>query len=269
MKKIVGFGAAALTAGILTACGSGDEFGPLAEDEISVGVTAGPHEQIMEKVKEVAEDNGLTVELRVFSDYNAPNTAVSEGELDANSYQHKPFLDNYNDGQGDSLVDVATTVNYPMGIYSNDLDNPTEVEEGSKVALPNDTTNGARALMLFEDAGLITLDESAGTNASVLDVVDNPYDLEFFEVEAPQIPRQLDEVALAAINTNFATEAGLDPTEDSIYIEPEDSPWVNTIVVRDENKDDPVVQKLIDAYQSDEVKQFIEEEFQGSVIASW
>ena len=269
MKKIIGTGLAAITVGVLSACGSSGEYGPLEENEISVGVTAGPHEQIMEKVKEVAEDNGVTVNLRVFTDYNAPNTALSEGELDANSYQHKPFLDNYNEGQGDTLVDVATTVNYPMGIYSNELDDPADVPDGSRVALPNDTTNGARALMLFEDAGLITLDESAGTSASVLDVVENPHNLDFFEVEAAQIPVQLDEVALAAINTNFATEAGLDPTEDSIYIEPEDSPWVNVIAVRDENKDDPVVQKLIDAYQSDEVKQFIEEQFKGSVIASW
>ncbi|TSB44781.1 MetQ/NlpA family ABC transporter substrate-binding protein [Alkalicoccobacillus porphyridii] len=268
MKKILGFGLAALTAGVLSACGS-SEGGALAEDEITVGVTAGPHEQIMEKVQEIAEADGLTVNLEVFTDYSIPNTALSEGDIDANSYQHKPFLDNYNEGQGDTLVDVATTVNFPMGLYSNELEEPTDITDGSKVALPNDTTNGARALMMFEDAGLITLDESAGTNASVLDVTENPYDLQFIEAEASQLPRQLDEVALAAINTNFATEAGLSPQDDSIYIEPEDSPWVNTIVVRDENKGDPVVQKLIEAYHSDEVKQFIEDEFEGSVIPSW
>ncbi|MBM7541022.1 MetQ/NlpA family ABC transporter substrate-binding protein [Amphibacillus cookii] len=255
---------------ILTACGGGNAEGDaLSEDELTVGVTAGPHEQIMEKVAELAEEEGLTINVEVFQEYVMPNTALEEGELDANSYQHKPFLDDFIEDRGYNLVDVATTVNFPMGIYSTAISDVSELEEGDSVGLPNDPTNGARALILFEDAGLITLDEEAGTSATVLDIVENPLDLNFVELEASQIPRQLDELAAATINTNFAIEHGYVPTQDSIFIEPSDSPWVNLLVVREENQDDPVVQQLIDLYQSEEIQQFVDETFEGSVVTSW
>lgn len=252
----------------LAACGN-DNGGALSEDEITVGVTAGPHEQILEKVQEVAAEQGLTINIEVFTEYVIPNTALAEGELDANIFQHKPFLDNFKEDRNLDITEVATTVNFPMGIYSLDITDVSELQEGDTVALPNDPTNGARALILFEQAGFITLREGAGAEAMIIDIEDNPLDLEFIELEASQIPRQLEEVTIAAINSNFAIEHGFVPTEDSIFIEPSDSPWVNWIVVRDENKDDPVVQKLIDAYHTDEVKQFIEDTFEGSVVASW
>lgn len=255
---------------ILAACGGGsDEGEALSEEELTVGVTAGPHEQILEKVAELAEEEGLTINVEVFQEYVMPNTALEEGELDANSYQHKPFLNDFIEDRGYNLVDVATTVNFPMGIYSTAISDVSELEEGDSVGLPNDPTNGARALMLFEDAGLITLDEDAGNSATVLDIIENPLDLNFVELEASQIPRQLEELAAATINTNFAIEHGYVPTQDSIFIEASDSPWVNLLVVREENQDDPVVQQLIDLYQSEEIKQFVDETFEGSVVTSW
>ncbi|WP_067839676.1 MetQ/NlpA family ABC transporter substrate-binding protein [Amphibacillus sediminis] len=268
MKKILGLIFVTATLLALVACGNGTGEA-LPEDEITIGVTAGPHEQIIEKVAELAEAEGLTLNVEVFTEYVIPNTALAEGEIDANSYQHKPFLDDFKEDRGLDIVDVATTVNFPMGIYSTAIEDVSELQPGDSVALPNDPTNGARALMLFEDAGLITLAEGVGASATVLDIEENPLDLDFIELEASQIPRQLEELAAAAINTNFAIEHGFVPTQDSIYIEPGDSPWVNLLVVREENKDDPVIEKLIGLYHSDEIKQFIEDTFEGSVVPSW
>ncbi|MDT8859827.1 MetQ/NlpA family ABC transporter substrate-binding protein [Alkalihalobacillus sp. MEB130] len=271
MKKVLISALTALSMIGLAACGGGGDAGTgeLAEDQLKVGVTAGPHEQIMEKVIELAAEEGLEIDMTVFTEYVMPNVALDEGELDLNSFQHKPYLDNFKEERNLDLVDVATTVNFPMGIYSTELADVAELQEGDKVGLPNDPTNGARALILFEIAGLITLDPDAGVTATVNDITDNPHNLDFIELEASQIPRQLDELAAAAINTNFAIEHGFVPTEDSIYIEPSDSPWVNVLAVRTENENDAVIQKFIEIYQSEEVKQFIEEEFAGSVVASW
>ncbi|MFC0473363.1 MetQ/NlpA family ABC transporter substrate-binding protein [Halalkalibacter kiskunsagensis] len=272
MKKVLISALTALSMIGLVACGGGDGdagTGELPEDKLKVGVTAGPHEQIMEKVSELAAEEGLELDVTVFTEYVMPNVALDEKELDLNSFQHKPYLDNFKEDRNLDLIEVATTVNFPMGIYSVEVSDVAELQEGDKVGLPNDPTNGARALILFEIAGLIKLDPDAGVAATVNDITDNPHNLEFVELEASQIPRQLDELAAAAINTNFAIEHGFVPTEDSIYIEPSDSPWVNVIAVRTENENDAVVQKFIEIYQSEEVKQFIEEEFAGSVVASW
>ncbi|WP_078380409.1 MetQ/NlpA family ABC transporter substrate-binding protein [Sutcliffiella halmapala] len=269
MKKL-GLLFSAIILIILTACGSNESSGTaLSEEKLRVGVTAGPHEQILEKVKEVAAKDGLEIEIEVFTEYVMPNVALDEKELDVNSYQHKPFLEQFKADRDLDLTEVATTVNFPMGVYSTSIDSVEALKDGDKVGLPNDPTNGARALILFEQAGLIKLKEDAGANATVRDIEVNEKNLEFIELEASQIPRQLDELAAAAINTNFAVEFGFVPTKDSIFIEPGDSPWVNLLVVRTENKDDPVLEKLIKAYQSDEVKQFIDETFEGSVVPSW
>lgn len=269
MKKLLTFLVLSLLVITLAACGGNSEGGELSEDELTVGVTAGPHEEILEKVAELAEEEGLTINVEVFSDYVMPNVALDEGDLDMNSFQHQPYLDNFREERDLDITDVATTVNFPMGIYSAELSELSEIQEGDRIGLPNDTTNGARALMLFEDAGLITLEEGSDVTATVRDIAENPLDLDFVELEAAQIPRQLDELAAAAINTNYAIEHDYTPTEDSVYIEASDSPWVNVLAVRTENEDDAVVQKFVDIYHSDEVKQFVEESFGGSVITSW
>ncbi|WBL14564.1 MULTISPECIES: MetQ/NlpA family ABC transporter substrate-binding protein [Sutcliffiella] len=269
MKKILLSIVSLLLVAFLAACGGKDTGGALSEDKLVIGVTAGPHEQVMEKVKEVAAKDGLEIDIKVFTEYVMPNTALAEGELDVNSFQTKPFLDNVVKERNYDLVDIAPTLTFPMGIYSEKFASVDELEEGAKLGLPNDPTNGGRALILFQSAGLITLKDGVGDQATVKDIVDNPKNFEFIELEASQLPRQLDELAGAAINTNFAIEHGYVPTEDSIFIEGSDSPWVNLLVVRGENKEDPVLEKLLKAYHSDEVKQFIEETFSGSVIPSW
>ncbi len=241
----------------------------LSEDKLRIGVTAGPHEIILGKVIELAAEQGLEIESEVFSEYVMPNVALDEKDLDMNIYQHKPFLDAMNEDRGFDIVDVAQAVNFPMAIYAENYTDVSQLQEGDTVGLPNDPSNGARALLLFEEAGMIKLNPEAQEKATVKDIIENPKNLEFIELEASQIPRQLSELSAAALNTNYAIEHGINPREDSIFLEPSDSIWTNLICVRAENKDDPVVQKFIEIYRSEEVKQFIEEEFDGSVLASW
>lgn len=269
MKKTILVVLSVLLLGVLAACGDKTTGGALSDDKLVIGVTGGPHEQILEKVKEVAAKDNLEIEMKVFTEYVMPNIALDEGELDVNIFQTKPYLDNFIEERDLDLVDIAYVVNFPMGIYSSGLTDVSELKDGDLLGLPNDPVNGARALMLFEQAGLIKLKEGLGYSATIQDITENPHNLKFVELEASQIARQLDEVAAAAINTNFAIEHGFLPSEDSIYIEPSDSPWANVIAVRAENKDDPVLERLIKAYHSDEVKQFINEQFKGSVVPAW
>ncbi|RNF39104.1 MetQ/NlpA family ABC transporter substrate-binding protein [Planococcus salinus] len=269
MKKLGFLSTAVLAAGLLAGCTGSAESEELSEDKLVIGVTSGPHEQIVEKVAEVAAEDGLELELKVFTDYVLPNTALAEGDLDVNSYQHEPFLEKFNDDHDTDLVTVSTTILNPMGVYSDQYASIEELPQGATFGLPNDPTNGARALFILEEAGVITLKEGTGLTASIFDVEENPKELEFIELDAAQIPKQLSEVDAAAINTNFAIEAGLNTIKDSILLESSESPYVNYLVVREENENDAVLEKLTQAYQSDEVKAFIEEEFKGSVLAIW
>ncbi|WP_153127349.1 MetQ/NlpA family ABC transporter substrate-binding protein [Peribacillus tepidiphilus] len=260
----------------LAACGSDSASskqekaeGLLSDGKLVVGVTAGPHEQILEKVKELGEKKGLKIELKVFNEYVMPNVALAEKELDLNVFQHEPYLNAFKEDRNLDLVKVGDTVNFPMGIYSTSVKDVKDLKKGAKIGLPNDPTNGARALILFEQAGLIKLKDDVGVKATLKDIEENKNDYQFIELEASQIPRQLEELDAAAINTNFAIEHGFVPSKDSIFIEPKDSPWVNIAAVRSESKDDEAVQQFLDLYHSDEVKKFIEETFQGSVVASW
>lgn len=270
MKKVSLVLSGVLLTGLLAACGdesTGDKA--LDENKLVIGVTAGPHEQIAEVAAEVAAKDGLEIEIKAFSDYILPNTALSEGNLDANSYQHEPFLNAFNEDHGTELVPVGKTILNPMGIYSEKFKSFEDLPEGATFGLPNDPTNGSRALYILEENGFIKIKEDKKENASIYDIEENPKNIEFIELEAAQIPKQLSEVDAAAINTNFALAAGINPKEDSILLESSNSPYVNYIVVRAENEDDPTVQKFVKAYQSEEVRTFIEEEFQGSVLASW
>ncbi|MEC5423853.1 MetQ/NlpA family ABC transporter substrate-binding protein [Virgibacillus sp. C22-A2] len=269
MKKIGFILLALLLAVVITGCGSDEASGQLNDKKLLVGVTAGPHEQIVEKVAEVAAADGLEIELKVFSDFILPNSTLEEGQLDANAYQHQPFLDQFNEDHETNLVPVGKTILNPMGIYSEKYTNMDDLPDGARIGLPNDPTNGSRTLYILEEAGYITLADDNKELASIHDVVDNPRNFEFIELDAAQITKQLGEVDAASVNTSFAIAAGLNPVEDAILLESTSSPYTNYIVVREENQDDPVVEKLVKAYQSEEVKQFIEEEFRGSVLIAW
>lgn len=266
-----------VSATVLGACGSdggasGEEVESLVSDDVlTVGVTGGPHEQIVERVAELAEEQGLdfTIETQVFADYVMPNVALSEGEIDINSFQTEPFFDEMNETRELDLIRVGDTVTFPMGIYSLDYKEISELPDGAKIGLPSDPTNSGRALALFEKAGLLKVEEGVGLQATVMDIAENENNYEFIELDSAQIPRQLEELDAAAINTNFALEAGFVPAKDSIFIEPSDSPFVNLVASRTENKDDEVITQFLELYHSDEVKQFIEEEFTGSIVPSW
>ncbi|MDX6752604.1 MetQ/NlpA family ABC transporter substrate-binding protein [Geminicoccaceae bacterium 1502E] len=240
-----------------------------AAERIKVGVTPGPHAQIMEKVAEIAAGKDLEIEIIEFSDYVLPNAALAAGDLDANSFQHQPYLDRQVEDRGYDLVAIARNVNFPMGIYSKKVGGLAELPEGARVGIPNDPTNGGRALALLASGGVIGLPEGLGHRASVLDITDNPKNLRIVEIDAAQLPRSLDDLDAAAVNTNYAVEAGMSPVEDSILIEPKDSPYANLIVVRADEKDREVFKTLVESYHNDEVRAFIAETFKGAVVAAW
>jgi D-methionine transport system substrate-binding protein len=198
-----------------------------------------------------------------------PNTALAAGEIQANSFQHQPYLDNQKADRGFKLVSVGTTVNFPIGIYSKKYKTFDEVPVGGTVAIPNDPTNGGRVLLLLQDKGIIKLRDGVGFKPSVADITANPKKLKIVEIDAAQLPRSLPDVDAAGINTNYAKEAGLDPVKDPILREDPKGPYVNVIAVREQDKDKPWVAILVKSYQSPEVKQFIQDTFKGSVLSSW
>lgn len=271
MKKVYSFLSLLLVFSVLlAACGNAkDQENADGTTHIKVGISAGHEEDIWGLIKELVKKDGIELEIVTFNDYIQPNLALAEGELDINAFQHLPYLEQFNADRGLDIVRIADTLNYPMGIYSKKVTSISEIKEGDKLALPNDPTNGARALILFESAGLIKLKEGVGIKATVRDIVENPLNLTFQELEAPFLPKALDDVTAAVINTNFALENGLIPTRDAIFIEPKDSPWVNIIAARKEDQNREIFQKIINAYHSDEVKNLIEEKFGDFIVPSW
>lgn len=238
-------------------------------ETIKIGVTPGPHAQILEKVKDEAAKKGLDIKVLEFSDYVVPNAALASGELQANSFQHQPYLDNQIRDRGYKIVPVGLTVNFPIGVYSKKYKSFDEIPAGASIGIPNDPTNGGRVLLLLADKGIIKLTPGIGVKASVVDVIDNPKKLKFVEIDAAQLPRSLPDLAAAGINTNYAKEAGLDPVKDPILREDPKGPYVNIIAVRAEDKDKPWVKTLVETYQSPETKAFILETFKGAVLPSW
>lgn len=236
--------------------------------KLRIGVTPGPHAQILEVVKPVAAAKGLDLQVTEFSDYVVPNQALDAGELEANSFQHKPYLDNQVKDRGYKIETAAQTVNFPMGVYSKKVKTPADIKDGAVVAIPNDPTNGGRALLLLQDKGLLKLRPDAGLKATIADIAENAKKLKIVEVDAAQTVRSLDDVDLAAINTNYAIEAKLDPTTALLREDPK-GPYVNLIVVRTADKDKPWVKTLIEAYQSPQVKAFVQEKFKGAVLTAW
>ncbi len=235
---------------------------------VRIGVTPGPHAQILEAAKPVAAKRGIDLKIVEFSDYVVPNTALDAGEIEANSFQNQPYLDNQNADRGFKIVAVAQTVNFPMGVYSKKHKGIDALPAGGTIAIPNDPTNGGRALLLLQDRGLIKLKAGTGFKPGPIDVVENARRLKFLEVDAAQTPRTLDDIDAAAINTNFAVSAGID-TASAILREDPKGPYVNIIAVRAKDRDAPWVRDLVESYRSPEVKAFIAEKFKGAVLASW
>ncbi len=240
----------------------------LAETK-KVGVTPGPHAQIVEKVKEVAAKKGLDLDVVEFSDYVVPNQALNDGDIDINSFQHQPYLDNQVKDRGYDLVSVAKSVNFPMAGYSKKIKSLAELKGGASVAIPNDPSNGARALLMLADQKLITLKDGVGVKASLADVTGNPKNLNIVELDAAQLPRSLDDVDVSLINTNYALAAGLNPKTDGIFQEDTKAPYVGVIAVRAKDKDEAWVKTFVESYHSDEVKAFVLEKFKGAITPTW
>lgn len=251
---------------LLTACGQKEAD----SNKIKVGVISGAEEQVAEVAKKVAKQQyGLDVELVSFSDYITPNAALADSSLDVNAFQHKPYLDQQIADRGYKLAVVGNSFVYPIAGYSKKIKNVSELADGASVALPNDPTNLGRSLLLLQAQGLIKLKDGSGLNATLLDVVDNPKKLKLVELEAPQLPRSLDDVDLAIINTTYASQIGLTPPKDGLFVEDKASPYVNLIVAREDNKDAENVQKFVKAFQTEEVYQAANEVFKGGVVKGW
>lgn len=236
---------------------------------IVVGVSSGVHEEVMEFVKKLAEKQGLNIKIVTFNDYILPNTALDEGDLDLNSYQHEPFLKDQVQSRGYNIVSLGKNLLMPMGVYSKKIKDLKDLKDKAQIAIPNDPTNAGRAMLLLEKHGLITLKENAGHSASVLDIKSNPKKLKIIEIEAPQIPRTLEDVDAAVINTDFALLAGLNPSKDAIAIESTDSPYVNIFAARTKDKDSPNLLKFIQIYQSPETEEFIKNRYENAILPGW
>ncbi len=240
-----------------------------AAETLSVAATAVPHAEILEFVKPTLAKEGVDLKVKVFTDYIQPNVQVAEKRLDANFFQHQPYLDEFNKGKGTNLVSVAGVHLEPLGAYSSKYKKLDEIPSGANVVIPNDATNGGRALLLLEKAGLIKLKDAKNILSTPKDIAENPKGLKIRELEAATLPRVLTQVDLALINTNYALEAKLDPAKDALIIEGSDSPYVNILVARPDNKDSDAMKKLVGALHSPAVKQFILEKYKGAVVPAF
>lgn len=252
----------------LAACGKTSSSGA-DSGRLSVAATAVPHAEILEVVKPMLEKEGLTLDVRVFNDYVQPNDQVVQKQIDVNYFQTEPYLDAYNRDRKSDLVTVIGVHIEPFGVYSRRVKSLAELPQGADVVIPNDPSNNSRALILLDKAGVIKLKDPSNALSTQRDIVANPKQLKFRELDSAMLPRVLDQVDLALINTNYALDAGLNPTRDALAIESKDSPYVNFLVARADNKDDPRVQKLAKALTSPEVKAFIERKYQGAVLPAF
>ena len=262
--------AVSLSAAVLAAAVPAGIVGAEEDKTITVAASPTPHAEILEAAKPLLEEKGWTLEVSEFDDYILPNEVVESGEIDANYFQHVPYLESFNEEKGTHLVDAGDIHYEPFGIYPGQKSSLDELEEGDVIAVPNDTTNEARALLLLQDNGIITLEEGAGLTATVNEIVDNPYGIEIQELEAAQVPRVVDEVAFAVMNGNYALNAGFSVAKDSIAYEASDSEaaktYVNIIAVKEGNENNEGIQALVEVLKSDEIKDFINETYDGAVI---
>ena len=276
LKKL--FAALAVSGGLVfTLAGCGDKApaektaapAQTAAVELKIGVSPVPHADIINFVAPTLEKEGVKVKVIEFNDYVQPNLALAEKELDANFFQHKPYLDTFSKEHKLNLAVLTAVHLEPMGVYSTSIKNVADLPDGAKIAVPNDPTNGGRALKVLETAGILKVRPEAGILASPADIVDNPKHVKIVEVEAAQLPRALDDVDAAVINSNYALAAKLNPTKDAIAIESKDSPYANVVVVRAGDENRPELQKLKNALLTPEVKKFLEEKYQGAVVPAF
>lgn len=260
----------AVSASALSSCGGNNQVND--PNHIKVGVQSGPEYVLAETAKQVAKERfGLEVELVQFNDYVLPNEALHQGDLDANVFQTRPYLEVQSKQRGYNFAVVGNTFVYPIAAYSRKISSLDELENGSTILIPNDATNGGRSLLLMAQTGLITLKDDVGLLPTVNDIINNPYQLKIMELEAPQLPRALDDknVTIAIINNTFATPIGLIATRDGLFVEDKESPYVNIVVTREDNQHEEKIQKFVQAYQSDEVAEAAEREFKGSAVKGW
>ncbi len=238
---------------------------------IVVGASPSPHAEILEQVKDVLAESGWTLEIKEYSDYIQPNAALDAGDLDANYFQHQPYLDNYNEENGTDLVGVAQIHYEPFGIFPGKTTSLDDLQDGAQVGVPNDATNEARALLLLEAQGLITLKADAGINATKNDIEENPKNLEIVEIEAAQLPRSIQDLDIAVVNGNYAIEAGFSVENDALAVEDAESlgakTYGNVIAVRNGEEENPKTLALVAALQSDAVRTYIEDTYDGAVVA--
>jgi D-methionine transport system substrate-binding protein len=260
----------ALIAGVsllcLTACGQKTE----ADNVVTVGIIDGPDAALWTAAQQVAQQKfGLTIKLVTFSDYNMPNEALSDGDIDANAFQHAPFLDAQIQAFHYNLIPIAKTFVYPIALYSKKITSIKQLKAGDQIALPNDPSNESRALLLLQQGGLITLQKDAGVTATVQNIATNPMKLKFTEIDAAQLPRVLQDVTAAVINNDFAQPAGLLASKDGILVENANSPYMNLIVIRPDEKDSVKIKELVESYQSPEVKAAAQKLYGNNAIAGW
>ncbi len=239
------------------------------DNEIVIGVSPEPHSKLVSLVVDDLEKEGIKVKLVEFTDYVQPNLALNDGELDANFFQHLPYLEDFIVKQNVKLTSLGNVHVEPMALYSNKYKSVDDIPNGAEIIIPNDTVNGGRALILLEDNGLIKLKEDAGLGATEKDIVENPKNLKITALEAAGLPRVLDDVAGAVINGNYALEAGLNPVKDGLLIEGKDSPYANIVAVREGEENQEKFVKLIKALQSEKVKKYIEENYNGGVVPAF
>lgn len=253
----------------IAGCGSDSKTATDTPTEIKIGATAGPHAQVAEAVAKEAQKQGINLKVVEFSDYVTPDKALADGDIQLNAYQHVPFMENFNKQNGSNLVAIGKTILMPMGLYSNAVHSAQDVPEGAIVAIPNDPTNGGRGLALLAKAGLITLRDGVGFKATTADITSNPKNLQIQELEAAQLPRSLDDVAVAAIPMNYVQSAGLNVEKQGFFLEPKDEPLaVMILAVREQDKDNETYKKIAQIYQSEAIKKFIDETFKGTITSA-
>ena len=269
-KLVVPFAILAFASLALAGCGNSSSSSTKPSEtkkEIKIGATAGPHAEVAEAVAKEAQKQGLNVKVVEFTDYITPDKALASGDIDLNSYQHKPFLDNFNKQNNSDLVPIGKTILMRMGVYSDKVKDVKDIKDGGIVAIPNDPTNGGRGLVLLEKAGLIKLKDGVGFKATIADIAENPKNLQFKELEAAQLPRSLADVDAAAITMNYVMSAGLDVKKQGIFLESKDEPLaVMVLAARNKDKDDQTYKKIADIFRSEAVKQFIADKYKGTIV---